>query len=197
MRSIVGATTPRTSRLTGDGKREPKSHNPDIYWMKKHRKQETHRVTVGWREWLALPELGIPAIKAKLDTGARTSALHTFAIETFHSHGRPKVRFGIHPLQKRRDIELFCVADVVDRRVVSDSGGHRELRYVISTSVQLGNTVWPVEITLTNRDTMLFRMLIGRSAMRDRLIVDPDNSYLTGRSLAQSYSKAGKSWRKT
>jgi hypothetical protein len=165
--------------------------------MKKHRKQETHRVTVGWREWLAFPELGIPAIKAKLDTGARTSALHTFSIESFLSHGRPKVRFGIHPLQKRRDIELFCVADVADRRVVSDSGGHRELRYVISTPVQLGNTIWSIEITLTNRDTMLFRMLIGRTAMQGRLIVDPDSSYLTGRSLARSYPEGGKPRRKT
>jgi hypothetical protein len=160
--------------------------------MKKPKKQETHRMTLGWREWLVLPELGIPAIKAKLDTGARTSSLHTFSIESFRSHGRPKVRFGIHPLQKRRDVELFCVADVVDRRVVSDSGGHRELRYVISTPVQLGDTTWPVEITLTNRDTMRFRMLIGRSAMRDRLIVDPDRSYLTGRSLARSYPEARK-----
>jgi hypothetical protein len=165
--------------------------------MKRRSKQEPHRVIVGWREWLALPGLGIPAIKAKLDTGARTSALHTFSIESFHSHGRPKVRFRIHPLQKRRDIELLCVADVVDRRVVSDSGGHRELRYVISTPVQLGNTIWPVEITLTNRDTMLFRMLIGRSAMQDRLIVDPDSSYLTGRSLARSYPEGEKRRRKT
>jgi hypothetical protein len=165
--------------------------------MKKHKKPETHKMTVGWREWIALPELGIPAIKAKLDTGARTSSLHTFSIESFHSHGRTKVRFGIHPLQKRRDVELFCVADVVDRRVVSDSGGHRELRYVISTPVQLGDSVWPAEITLTNRDTMLFRMLIGRGAMRDRLTVDPDSSYLMGRSLARSYPKAGKPRRKT
>jgi len=154
-------------------------------------------MTVGWREWLVLPELGIPAIKAKLDTGARTSSLHTFSIETFRSHGRSKVRFGIHPLQKRRDVELFCVADVVDRRVVSDSGGHRELRYVISTPVQCGDTVWPIEITLADRDTMRFRMLLGRSAMRDRLIVDPDRSYLTGRSLARSYREARRPWRKT
>jgi hypothetical protein len=165
--------------------------------MKKHRKQETHRVTVGWREWLVLPELGIPAIKAKLDTGARTSSLHTFSIEGFHSHGRHRVRFGIHPLQKRRDVELFCVADVVDRRFVSNPGGNRELRYVIYTPVQLGDTVWPVEITLANRDTMLFRMLIGRSAMREKLIVDPDSSYLTGRSLARSYPETRRPRRKT
>jgi hypothetical protein len=165
--------------------------------MKKQKKEEAQRMTVGWREWLVLPDLGIPAIKAKIDTGARTSSLHTFSIEGFRSHGRSKVRFGIHPLQKRRDVELFCVADVVDRRVVSDSGGHRELRYVISTPVQLGHTIWPVEITLTNRDTMRFRMLIGRTAMRDRLIVDPDSSYLTGRSLARSYPEAQKPKKKT
>lgn len=144
-------------------------------------------LTVGWREWLALPELGIPAIKAKLDTGARTSALHTFAIEPFETKGQLKVRFSIHPLQKRQDVELSCTAPVSDRRVVTDSGGHRELRYVIRTPVSLGNRVWPIEITLTNRDTMMFRMLLGRSAMQDGFLIAPQSSYLTGRLLAKSY----------
>ncbi len=145
------------------------------------------RLVVGWREWLALPELGIPAIKAKIDTGARTSALHTFELHTFEQDGRLRVRFGIHPLQKRTDIEMFCEADVVDRRVVSDSGGHREARVVIVTPVRLGELQWPIEITLTNREDMLFRMLFGRTAMAGRVTVDPARSYLAGRRLEHTY----------
>ena len=114
---------------------------------------------IGWREWLALPQLGIPAVKAKIDTGARTSALHTFSLEEFTEAGRRMVRFGIHPLQKRRDIELFCEAPVLERRRVKDSGGHIEKRYVIQTAVALKNELWQISITLTNRDGMLFRML--------------------------------------
>jgi len=155
--------------------------------MKKGRTKNEDLVTVGWREWLSFPELGIPAIKAKMDTGARTSSLHTYAIETFYERGIEKVRFGIHPLQKRRDVALICVADVVDRRLVTDSGGHRELRYVIRSAVSLGGRMWPVEITLTNRDTMLFRMLFGRSAMSGQVIVDPCKSFATGRKPAKSY----------
>jgi len=162
----------------------------------KTREGEEQLLTVGWREWLALPELGIPAIKAKLDTGARTSALHTFAIEPFETEGQLKVRFGIHPLQKRRDVELSCTANVFDRRVVTDSGGHRELRYVIRTPVSLGNRVWPIEITLTNRDTMMFRMLLGRSSMQGALLIAPNSSYLTGRLLAKSYKTLKKDTRR-
>lgn len=144
---------------------------------------------IGWREWLALPELGIPAIKAKIDTGARTSALHTFSLETFEVEGQPKVRFRLHPLQKRTDIERICVADVVDERVVSDSGGHRERRIVIRTPIRLGGLEWPIEITLTDRETMLFRMLLGRTALHKRLLVVPEASYLMGRLKAEQLYK--------
>jgi hypothetical protein len=143
---------------------------------------------VGWREWLALPELPIPAIKAKIDTGARTSALHTFRLETFRHHGRDRVRFWVHPLQRRLDLELYCEADILDQRVVTDSGGHRERRIVINTPIRLGEVVWPVEISLTNRDTMMFRMLLGRTALRKRFVVDAGASFVAGRTLAKIYS---------
>lgn len=147
------------------------------------------KLTVGWREWIALPELGIPAIKAKVDTGAKTSALHTVALETYETNGVLMVHFTIHPLRKRPDIALTCTAEVVDQRIVSDSGGHRENRYFIRTPLSLGEHSWPIEMSLTNRDNMLFKMLLGRTAMANQLIVDPDSSYLTGRKLAKAYPK--------
>lgn len=142
---------------------------------------------LGWREWIALPGLGIPAIKAKVDTGARSSALHAFALERYRDRGAPQVRFWIHPLQRRTEIERCCTAAVADERIVSDSGGHREKRIVIVTPVRVAGREWPVEITLTNRDTMLFRMLLGRTAMPAGFQVDPNASYLTGRGLARAY----------
>ncbi|MDH3808827.1 MAG: RimK/LysX family protein [Desulfuromonadales bacterium] len=129
---------------------------------------------------MALPELQVPAIKAKIDTGARTSALHAFFVEPFTKEGRQMVRFGVHPLQKRLDVEIFCEAPVKDFREVSDSGGHREMRYVIETTLLIGDLPRQIEMTLTNRDNMKFRMLLGRTAM-EGLQVIPDQSYLTGR----------------
>lgn len=141
---------------------------------------DMNSLTIGWREWLALPELGLPAIKAKIDTGARTSALHAFFVEPYDENGRFMVRFGVHPLQKRLDVEVICTAPVKDYREVSDSGGHREKRYVIETEMHLGTLKKNIEMTLTNRDNMKFRMLLGRTAM-DELLVAPHKSYLTGR----------------
>jgi hypothetical protein len=148
--------------------------------------QELH--VIGWREWVSFPELGIPGIKAKIDSGARTSALHTFALETFSEGGRRRVRFAIHPLQRRKDVELLCTADVIDERVVRDSGGHPERRLVIRSPLHLGAQQWPIEITLTNREDMLFRLLLGRSALAAaELLVNPGSSYLGGPSLRRCY----------
>lgn len=153
-----------------------------------HSKPAAERLPViGWKEWLALPDLQIPAIKAKIDTGARTSALHTFSIEEFTSQNQLMVRFGIHPLRKKQHIELFCEAPVVDRRLVKDSGGHSEMRYVIETNVVLGPRHWSIKITLTNREGMMFRMLLGRTALKEQFVIDPAQVYLTGRELAALY----------
>lgn len=134
--------------------------------------------TLGWREWLALPEFGIDYIKAKVDTGARTSALHTFYITPFTRDDQPWVRFGIHPDQRSTDKAVDCEAPVADRRMVTDSGGHTEERFVIQTLVKVGDEEVKIEMTLTDRENMRFRMLLGRTAMRGKFTVDPARSYL-------------------
>ena len=149
--------------------------------MKSKNQATESRLLIGWREWVSLPELNMPWLKVKIDTGARTSALHTFQVEPYHKDGVLWVRFGMHPQQHNMDVEIYCDAKVTDRRNVTDSGGHTEQRYVISTLLKLGERGWPIELTLTNRDNMRFRMLLGRTAMKGRTLVNPDASFLLGK----------------
>lgn len=136
---------------------------------------------VGWREWVALPDFGIDAIKAKIDTGARTSAIHAFDIRPFTERGVPWVSFVLRPAQRHRNPSIECSAPVVDERKIRSSNGEAERRYVIETEAYLGETVWTIELSLTNRDELGFRMLLGREAVRRQFLVDPNRSYLIDR----------------
>ena len=136
------------------------------------------RTLVGWREWAGLPDLGVAMVKAKVDTGARTSALHAWNIRSFERDAAPWVAFEVHPFQNDKVTRIICEARVHDRRLVRSSTGHAQERFVIRTTLALGDGAWPIELTLARRDEMGFRMLIGRSALRRRAIVDPARSYL-------------------
>lgn len=157
------------------GNREMHNNNPNII------NSLNKLPSMGWREWVSLPELGIERIKAKIDTGARTSALHAFSLQPFEENGQSRITFQLHPLQHNTENIITCTADVIDRRPVTDSGGHTEERFVIMTPLAIAGQLWPIEITLTERENMLFRMLLGRSALRKRFVVNPARSFVTTR----------------
>ena len=140
--------------------------------------------TIGWREWVSLPGLGIRAVKAKIDTGARSSALHAYDLETFRREGVEWVRFKVHPIQRDTRTVVQAELPLHERRHVRSSSGHRTLRPVVLAEVELMGVKLPIELTLTNRDEMGFRMLLGRRALRKRFLVDPGRSYLAGKDLA-------------
>jgi hypothetical protein len=150
--------------------------------VKKRAKAPRRWPLVGWREWAALPELGVARIKAKVDTGARSSALHAFQVVRETVGGEPWVRFRVHPVQRQAQPEIEVAAPLVDERLVRSSSGKSTLRPVIRTPVELGDHLWPIEITLVRRDLMGFRMLLGRQAVRKRFLVHPGRSYLAGAS---------------
>jgi len=138
------------------------------------------KVIVGSEEWCSFPSLGIPTIKARVDSGAKTSALHAINIAPFEKEGEAWVKFDINPIQNNSRAVIHCQAPLVDKRVVKSSSGFREQRYVIKTPIRVGELNWDVEVTLTNRDSMGFRMLLGREAMSGRILVDPEQKYLLG-----------------
>ncbi len=133
---------------------------------------------IGWREWVSLPELGLEQIKAKIDTGARTSALHAVDIHVFEQDGRQRVRFRVHPHQRDTEQTSLLEADLIERRQVRSSNGHAETRPVILTPVRIEGYEWSIEVTLTNRRSMGFRLLLGRQSIREQFWVDPGRSFL-------------------
>ena len=150
-------------------------------------------ITVGWREWVGLPDLGVAHLKAKVDTGARTSALHAFDMKTFTREGLEYVRFVIHPFQGKMEPSIQAEAPVAEWRKVKSSNGKSELRPIIETTVELQDKRWRIELTLTRRDEMSFRMLLGREALRRHCLVNPGKSYLGGKQPSPSKGDAMKS----
>lgn len=138
---------------------------------------------VGWREWITFPDFGGIRVKAKVDTGARTSSIHATAIEHVARDGRDWIDFCLFPHQNNHDTFVKCSAPMVERRVITDSGGHAEDRFVVLARIGLGAQTWDIELSLTQRDTMGFRMLLGRTAIRNRFVVLPGKSYLAGAPL--------------
>jgi ribosomal protein S6--L-glutamate ligase len=151
------------------------NHNPRLL-----RRSIRKHVIIGWKEWCALPSLDIPGIKAKIDTGAKTSSLHAYDIEPIQYRGETWVRFSLHPLQRHNEIVIVRKAKVTDQRYVTSSSGHRELRYVINTTLKIGKIVKTIELTLANREKMVFKMLLGRDALTKDFIISPDKQHCQG-----------------
>ena len=137
-----------------------------------------------------MPSLGIIAIKAKLDTGARTSALHAWDMKVHTVDGQKRISFRVHPMEREKEKSVLCEAQLLDQRWITNSSGMGEHRYIISTDLQIGTGSWPIELSLTNREAMGFTMIIGREAMRNRLIVDPRASFRAGRNHESKANEA-------
>ena len=149
-------------------------------------KMPQDKIILGSEEWCSFPELGIPAIKARVDSGAKTSALHAINIAPFVKEGINWVKFDINPIQNNLKTVIHCEALLIDKRVVKSSSGFREQRYVIQSKINIGGDLWAIEMTLTNRDSMGFRMLLGREAMSGRILVDPQQQYLLGQNTTEN-----------
>ena len=141
-------------------------------------RQRRKRKTIGWREWVALPDLGVREIKAKVDTGADNSSLHAFNLERYQEDGKEMVRFEIHPHQRKKRPSVSCVAEVAGERMVKNPGGRAERRPIIRTKLVVAGEEFEALVNLTTRDEMTFRMLLGRRTVRGQFIVDPGRSYL-------------------
>ncbi|MCK9174950.1 MAG: RimK/LysX family protein [Desulforhopalus sp.] len=148
-----------------------------------------HLPVIGWREWVALPELGIETIKVKVDSGARSSSLHAFDVDTFDRDGNQWVRFKVHPLQRSQEKNIVVEAKILEFRSVKSSSGVAKMRPVIMVEIEFLDERWPVELTLASRDNMGFRMLLGREAFRGRFLVDAGNSYYGGRPERKKMAK--------
>ena len=144
---------------------------------------------IGWREWVSLSELDLPLVKAKIDTGAKTSTLHAIHVDRFSKRKKDYVRFDVHPIQRNAHITRTCEALLLDERVIKSSSGHAEVRHIIKTNLVIGEIEADIELTLTNRDQMGFRMLLGRNALKDHFLVEPGASYLLGKYLKSTQRK--------
>lgn len=149
------------------------------------------KLEFGWEEWVSLPDLGLPAIKAKIDTGARTSALHASDIEVFGPTSKPKVRFIVHPVAGHYDVAIPCSANILDQREVTSSNGESEMRYVIGSKLAVNGQSWPIELTLTNRSGMASRMLLGRQALGDNITITASERRLQPELDYKVYRSAG------
>ena len=141
----------------------------------------SNKLIVGWREWCALKALNLPAIKAKMDTGATTSAIHALHITPLQKEGKEWVKFIVYPFKENRQIRRECILPVLDRRYVVSSDGGKELRYVVRTALTIGTQTCDIELTLTNRAPMRFPMLLGREALEQFALVDSEKSYNQGK----------------
>lgn len=141
---------------------------------------DTNKIVIGSEEWCGLPQLNIPGVKARIDSGAKTSALHAVNINQFKKNGQPWISFDVHPLQKDGKTTIHCEAPLLDKRKVKSSSGNSEVRFVIKTVLAIAGETWEIEVTLTNRDSMGYRMLLGRQAMSGKILVDPEESFHLG-----------------